>query len=50
MLTGYRTYIVAIGAIAAAAISFMMGDADLATAINNALLGAGLATLRLATK
>ena len=48
MLSGYRTYLVAIGAITAAVISYLMGDADLATAVNNALLGAGLATLRLA--
>ena len=50
MLEGKRTYIVAVGAIVAAIVSFMAGDADLATAVNNALLGAGLATLRLATK
>jgi hypothetical protein len=48
MLEGKRTYIVAAGAIIAAVVSFILGDADLATAVNNALLGAGLATLRLA--
>lgn len=48
MLEGKKTYLVAFGAFTAAVISFMLGDADLATAINNALLGAGLATLRMA--
>lgn len=50
MLEGKRTYIVAVGAIVAAAVSYLLGDADLATAVNNALLGAGLGTLRMAAK
>lgn len=50
MLEGKRTYIVAFGAIVAAVVSYMLGDTDLATAVNNALLGAGLGTLRMAAK
>lgn len=46
MLQGYRTYIIAFGAIVAAAVAFATGDATLAEAVNNALLGAGLAGLR----
>jgi hypothetical protein len=47
-LTGYRTYIIAIGAVVAAAVAFLTGEMDLSQAVNAALLGAGLGTLRAA--
>ena len=46
MIAGYRTYILAFGAIVAAAVSFATGDMTLAEAVNAALIGAGLGTLR----
>jgi len=48
MLQGKKTYIVAVGAVVAAVVAFMTGDATLAEAVNSALIGAGLATLRAA--
>jgi hypothetical protein len=45
-LAGYRTYILAAGAVIAAIVSFLAGDSTLSEAINNGLMGAGLATLR----
>jgi hypothetical protein len=45
-LAGYRTYIIAAVAVITAIGSFLAGDVTLADAIQNALLGAGLATLR----
>lgn len=47
-LQGYRTYIIAVGAVVAAAVAFLTGEMDLAQALNSALLGTGLATLRAA--
>jgi hypothetical protein len=47
-LEGKRTYIVAIGAVVAAAVGFATGEMTLADAINAALIGAGLGTLRAA--
>ena len=48
MLIGYRTYIVAAGAIIAALVAFLTGELSAAEAINSAAIGAGLATLRMA--
>ena len=48
MLVGYRTYIVAFGAVVAAAVAFLTGEMTLPEAVNSALIGAGLATLRMA--
>lgn len=45
-LAGYRTYIVAVGAIVAAAVSFLTGETTLGQAVNDAFMGAGLATIR----
>lgn len=45
-LTGNRTYILAFGAVVAAAVAFATGDMTLAEAVNAALVGAGLGTLR----
>lgn len=45
-LAGYRTYIIAAGAVIAAVVSFLAGDISLADAINNGLVAAGLAGLR----
>lgn len=45
-LTGYRTYIIAFAAVVAAASAFALGEMTLAEAINAALVGAGLGTLR----
>ena len=50
MLEGKRTYIIAIGAISAALISFLLGEMTLAEAVNAALLGAGLGTVRASIK
>lgn len=47
-LQGYRTYIVAVGAVVAAVVAFLTGELSAAEAINSAALGAGLATLRMA--
>lgn len=49
-LQGYRTYIVAVGAVVAAAVAFLTGEMTLAEAINSGLIGTGLATLRAAAK
>lgn len=50
MLAGKRTYIVAFGAVVAAVVSYLTGEMSLAEAVNSGLVGAGLATLRMATK
>lgn len=47
MLAGKKTYIVAAVAVITALGAFLTGDATLAEALNQALLGAGLATLRI---
>ncbi len=47
-LTGYRTYIVAAGAVVAALVAFLTGEMTVAEAVNAALIGTGLATLRAA--
>jgi hypothetical protein len=47
-MAGYRTYIVAVGAVVAAAVAFLTGEMTLAEAVNSGLVGAGLATLRAA--
>ena len=46
MLEGKRTYILAFGAVVAAAVAFFTGEMTLAEAINAALVGAGLGALR----
>lgn len=46
MLDGKKTYIIAIGIVAAAAGAFMQGQIDLATALNQVLTGLGFAALR----
>ena len=48
MLEGKKTYLVAFGAIVAAAVAFLTGEMTLAEAINSGLIGAGFATLRMA--
>jgi len=48
MLQGKKTYIVAFGAIVAAGVSYLTGEMTVAEAINAGLIGAGLATLRMA--
>jgi len=48
MLEGKRTYIVAIGAVVAAVVAFLTGEMTVAEAVNSALIGTGLATLRAA--
>ena len=47
-LTGYRTYIIAAGAVVAALVAFLTGELSLGEAINSGLVGAGLASLRAA--
>lgn len=47
-LTGYRTYIIAAGAVVAAVVAFLTGELSLGEAINSGLVGAGLASLRAA--
>jgi hypothetical protein len=47
-LTGYRTYIVAVGAVVAAFVAFATGEMTLAESVNSGLVGLGLATLRAA--
>lgn len=47
-LAGYRTYIIAAGAVVAAVVAFLTGELSLGEAINSGLVGAGLATLRAA--
>jgi hypothetical protein len=46
-LEGYRTYIIAFGAVVAAGVAFATGEMTAAEAVNAALMGAGLGTLRL---
>ncbi|MFZ5719184.1 MAG: hypothetical protein ACOY5Y_06920 [Pseudomonadota bacterium] len=46
MLSGKKTYLVALGVVAVAVGQFLTGDAALAEAVNQALVGLGLATLR----
>lgn len=45
-LAGKRTYILAFGVVVAAAVAFATGEMTLAEAINSALVGAGIGTLR----
>ena len=45
-LQGKKTYIVAVGIVVAAGVSFLTGDATLSDALNQALTGLGLAGLR----
>ena len=45
-LAGKRTYILAVGAVVAAAVAFMTGEMTLAEAVNAGLVGAGLGALR----
>lgn len=45
-LQGKRTYIVAIGAIVSAIVSFLTGEMTLSEAVNAGLVGAGIAALR----
>lgn len=47
-LVGYRTYIIAFGAVVSAAVAFLTGEMTLPEAVNSGLVGAGLATLRAA--
>lgn len=45
-LEGKKTYVVAVGVIVAAAVGFFTGEMSLQEAINSALVGLGLGTLR----
>jgi hypothetical protein len=45
-MAGKRTYVLAFGAVVAAGVAFFTGEMTLAEAINAALVGAGLGTLR----
>jgi hypothetical protein len=47
MLEGKKTYIVAVGAIVAAVVSFLTGEMTLGEAVNSGFIGAGLATIRM---
>lgn len=47
-LQGKRTYIVAFGAVVAAAVAYLTGEMTVAEAVNAALIGTGLASLRAA--
>ncbi len=47
-IAGYRTYIIAAGAVVAAVVAFLTGELSLGEAINSGLVGAGLASLRAA--
>ena len=47
---GKRTYIVAVGVVAIAVGGFLAGDLSLQEAINQGLVGLGLATLRMGVK
>lgn len=49
-LSGYRTYILAFGAVVAAAVAFLTGEMTLAEAVQSGLFGAGLGTLRAGVK
>jgi len=46
MLSGYKTYIIAIGIIATAVGAWFNGDLTLISAVDQALTGLGLAALR----
>jgi hypothetical protein len=46
MLSGYKTYVVSAAVVLSAVAAFVTGDVDLQGAINQALLGLGLGTLR----
>jgi hypothetical protein len=48
MLEGKKTYIVAFGAVVAAVVAFLTGEMTLAEAVNQGLIGAGFAALRMA--
>jgi hypothetical protein len=50
MFENKKTYIIAVSAVVAAAAAFLLGEMTLAEAINAALIGAGLGTLRMAQK
>lgn len=50
MMVGNRTYIIAFGAVVAAGVAFFTGTMTLAEALNAALVGAGLGTLRAGIK
>lgn len=50
MLEGKKTYIVAFGAVVAAVVSYLTGEMTLGEAVNSGLIGAGLATMRIAIK
>lgn len=45
-LIGYRTYIIAVGAVVGAAVAFLTGEATLVEAVQTAIIGAGFGTLR----
>ena len=45
-MQGKKTYFVALGVIVASAVGFAAGDMSLQEAINSALVGLGLGTLR----
>ena len=45
-LSGYKTYLVALSVIAASVAGFATGDLSLQEAVNAALVGLGLGTLR----
>lgn len=47
-MKGHRTYIVAALVVVQAVLAWLSGDIDVAQAVNQALLGTGLATLRAA--
>jgi hypothetical protein len=47
-MAGKRTYIIAVGAVVAAAVAFLTGEMTLGEAVVSGLTGAGLATLRAA--
>ena len=46
-LVGYRTYIIAAGAVVGAAVAFLTGEVTLVEAVQTAIIGAGFGTLRL---
>lgn len=49
-LQGYKTYIIAAAAVLAAVASFATGELTLVEAVQSALLGVGLGTLRAGVK
>ena len=46
-LVGYRTYIIAAGAVVGAVVAFLTGEITLVEAVQTAIIGAGFGTLRL---